>query len=314
VVIHVVEDSFGHFAGCVQRGCIQVVRRRLRLKSSTLRLFAGSGGSFFHQFAQEGNARRTGSVQFAAVRPPQRRRCVLIKRLAGVEIRLAVGNVTAGDYAEPEAPGHLLAGEVAPAAVQIAFILNFVEAYWLLPCLQPIFRRFKFRGLQARMRHPRMGVVVHHVRIVDGPQVACWVVLLYDVKEAVEVLHGFRSHEVPLIRKGPPDVTVRRQPRQHITQIEIVHVCGHRCVSPSVVRMKQDEVCFDPHFAQIGDALLDVGEERGVRPCEVTLARRVALEGIERGLVVVVLIALGKDAHANFVEGRGAQSFKRLLL
>ena len=37
-------------------------------------------------------------------------------------------------------------------------------------------------------------------------------------------------------------------------------------------------------------------------------------KGIERRLVVVVLVALGEDAHADLVERRGAQRFERLLL
>ena len=55
-------------------------------------------------------------------------------------------------------------------------------------------------------------------------------------------------------------------------------------------------------------------EERWIRPCEIVLALGVALEWIERRLVVIVLIALGKDAHANLVERPRSQGLQRLLL
>src|ERR1017187_3717593 len=69
--IHEVEYFFRHFAGCVHSGSVQVIGCWLGLKASAFCILAHFGSSFFHQLAQEGDTRRTGSVQFAAMGPPQ---------------------------------------------------------------------------------------------------------------------------------------------------------------------------------------------------------------------------------------------------
>ena len=118
----------------------------------------------------------------------------------------------------------------------------------------------KFARLQAAVRHPRVRVVIHGVRVVDGAQMARGIVLLDDVEEAVEVLRGLGPHQVPLVGQRPPDVAIRRHARDDIAQVAIIRFGRHGRVSPAIVGMEEDEVGFDTDGAQVGDALLDVRE------------------------------------------------------
>jgi len=78
--------------------------------------------------------------------------------------------------------------------------------------------------------------------------------------------------------------------------------------------MKENEIGLDAESAKIGDALFQMREEGRIGSGEVVDAGGRAFEGIKGGLVMVVLVALGKDAHANLVEWSGSQGGKRLLL
>ena len=147
------------------------------------------------------------------------------------------------------------------------------------------------------------------------------IMLLDDMKEPVEVARLLRLHQVVLIRHGPPDVPVRRHPRQYIPRIAVILLRRHRLISPAIVRMKQNQICLDIQRPQITNPLLQMREEElRIEPREIVLppgrARRRALmrKRIERRLVVVVLIVLRKDEHPNLRERRALQRRQRLLL
>ena len=78
--------------------------------------------------------------------------------------------------------------------------------------------------------------------------------------------------------------------------------------------MKQNQIRFDAQGAKVCDALLEVGEKSWIRPGEIADSFRIALEGIQPRLIVVVLIAFGKDAHPNFVKRSRTQRVQRLPL
>ncbi len=73
---------------------------------------------------------------------------------------LAVGGVAAVDGGEPEAARHLFGGEIAPAALDVAFVLNFVVDDRLVPGEAALGGFFEVVALQAGVRAPGLGVVV----------------------------------------------------------------------------------------------------------------------------------------------------------
>ena len=83
--------------------------------------------------------------------------------------------------------------------------------------------------------------------------------------------------------------------------------------------MEEDEVGFDVEVAEAAEEFFVVGEEVGVEAGGVVEALRMlfadgggAGEDVELGLVVVVLVVLGEDAHADLVEGRGGEGLEGL--
>ena len=68
--------------------------------------------------------------------------------------------------------------------------------------------------------------------------------------------------------------------------------------------MKQDKIRFDPQIAQVCDTPFEMPEERRIEPTVIPIRQRLTLEWIKLGLVLVVGIALRKDAHPHLVEWR----------
>ena len=154
--------------------------------------------------------------------------------------------------------------------------------------------------------------------VVDGAEVLIGVDLLDEMQELGEVLGGLGLHEVVLVGEGPPDVAEGGEAGDEVADVALVDVGGHGGVAPAVVGMEEDEVGLDVEVAELGEALFEVVEEGGIEVGGVVRAGRAGFrgsrEGVELGLVVVVLVGLGEDAHADLVEGRSAQGIEGLLL
>ena len=92
-----------------------------------------------------------------------------------VLVRLAVADVRAGDRALPEAVDHLLGRQVAPALLDVALVLHLVEDDRLAVHVAVQHRPAEVRDgravLDARVRHPRLVVVVEQPAVVDRAQV-----------------------------------------------------------------------------------------------------------------------------------------------
>src|SRR5205807_488827 len=110
-----------------------------------------------------------------------------------------------------------------------------------------------------------------------------------------------------------PDVAEGCEARDSVAQVAVVSVGGHGGEAPAVVGVEEDEVGLDAERLEVADTLLEVLEEGGVEAGEVVFAGGVALEGIIDGLVDVISVAFGEDAHAHLIEWRGAQGGEGLL-
>ena len=132
------------------------------------------------------NAIRAGLLadELAALGPPQLVRVV--------QVGLAVADVAAADRALPAAPHQLLAGEVAPALVDVALVAALVDHDRLVPLLAPVVgvlrRAVHVDALHAGVRDPRPGLVVERAAVVDGCQVPVRVLLADDLGDALPVL------------------------------------------------------------------------------------------------------------------------------
>src|SRR5207244_8044693 len=100
-----------------------------------------------------------------------------------------------------------------------------------------------------------------------------------------------------------------------VFEVSIVGGGIHSIESPVafVVRMKQNQIGFDAEIAKLCDAFFLMPEKRRVETREIPSIRSSAFKRIERRLVLVVDVMLGKDAHAHLVEGRILQRRQGLL-
>ncbi len=230
----------------------------------------------------------------------------------------AVGDVAACDDAEPESPGHLLAGEVSPAAVQVSLVHGLVKNDWLTPLGEPLRSLGELVGLQAGVRNERASVVVHVLRVVDGTEMLVGVDLLRQAEEPGEVGGGLGLHQVELVGQRPPDVGEGCESRHEVVEIPVIRLGGHGGKAPPIIGVKQNEISLDVEIAKLAEALLQVRPVGGVEARDVAGLRQCgsgwADEGVKHRLVVVVLVGLGEQAHANFVEWRDLERRERLLL
>ena len=181
---------------------------------------------------------------------------------------LAVRGVAAIDGGEPEAARHLFGGEIAPAALDVALVLNLVVDDRLVPCEAALGGLLEVVALQAGVRAPGLGVVVDDARVMDGTQVAVRVLGLHDAEEVIPVGHCLRADEVVFVRDGPPDVAECRETRDCVAEIEVVDFVGHGLVAPGVVGVEEDAVGLDAGGLELEEALLEtlkvLGVEAGV--------------------------------------------------
>src|ERR1035437_7661926 len=98
-----------------------------------------------------------------------------------------------------------------------------------------------------------------------------WIVVRNNFAEAHEVRFLFLLHEIVFVRERPPDVAIRREPRDDVMQISVVHVRRHpvKTPMPYVIRVKQNHVRLDAELLQIENATLEVLEKFWVEAREV---------------------------------------------
>src|SRR5205823_6484340 len=83
--------------------------------------------------------------------------------------------------------------------------------------------------------------------------------------------------------------------------------------APFVIRVKQNDVGLNAKIAKLLNSLLKVLEERRIEAREIPFIRRRSFKRISRRLGAVERIVLGKNTHANLIEGRSFQRRQRLL-
>ncbi len=229
---------------------------------------------------------------------------------------------------------HLLGRDVAPAHLDVALVAALVVDHRLPVAVRTqVVRHARGRCSGSSVRDPRQGVVVEDASaVVDGAQVIVGVRVAHELEVIVPVLHLDRGHEVVLVGQGPPHVAERSEPSHQILQDALVDAARHVVEAPraEVVGVEEDEVGLDAELLQVEDAALELLEIDGVQAVvvplregrlvvvvahrHVPLAGEAALERVGLGLVVVVSVALGKDAHPHLVERRLFQRAQRLGL
>lgn len=194
-------------------------------------------GACFHDVAQKLNAFGAGAVEGAAFAPPED---VVI-----VAIGFAVADITTVSKAAPKAFGEFFSCDVAPALMNVAFVTTFVIYGGFVVLASPGRGLAGIGSLNAAVSDPRFVVVVESAAVVNAAQVLNGIVGLYDAEEAVPILFGFGFHEIPLVGKGPPDVSIGGKACDGIFEVVVVGFCAHFFEAPAVIGMKENKVGFD---------------------------------------------------------------------
>src|ERR1035438_8935982 len=105
------------------------------------------------------------------------------------------------------------------------------------------------------MSYPWMPIVVNRAAVMHAAKMSHRIALLDNMKEPIKVLDGLSLHKIVFIGHRPPDVSVSREPRNHIAQVSIISLGRHSRKAPVVVRMKKNQVGFNSQLSQIDDAL-----------------------------------------------------------
>jgi hypothetical protein len=77
--------------------------------------------------------------------------------------------------------------------------------------------------------------------------------------------------------------------------------------------VKENDVGLDAEITELGDALLEVAEKRGIKLGEIPRGGRRAGEGVEDGLVLVPVVVFGENAEADLVERGGGEGAEGLF-
>lgn len=83
---------------------------------------------------------------------------------------------------------------------------------------------------------------------------------------AVPLPELLRPDKIKLVGDRPPDISIGRQPGDHIPQIGDVRWMIHPVETPMalVIWMKEDEIRFNAHLPQLDDALFQVTKKCGI--------------------------------------------------
>ena len=139
------------------------------------------------------------------------------------------------------------------------------------------------------------------------------VILLYNLEEMVPDLHRLvLEHKVVLVGQRPPDMAIGGKTGDHVAQIGVVLLVRHLGITPAIVGVEEDNICFDAQRAEFCHALFEVMEESdivaGEIPAVALLFKRIILR-----LVFVKDVVFGENAHAQLVKAGSLQRLERLL-
>src|SRR6266498_2697980 len=125
-----------------------------------------------------------------------------------------------------------------------------------------------------------------------------------NLAEPFEILFALFFHEVVFVGQGPPNIPKGCEAADDIAKIMIILVGSHAIEPPMtlVVRMEEDKIGFDAEVPQVPDALFQVLKKFWIKSREIPIMRRRSFEWIQQRLVCIPIVALRKNAKADFVE------------
>ena len=207
-------------------------------------------------FLQKAYALPAFSVQCAAVRPPDH--TVIIEEC------FTMAGITSAQGCFPESSDHLFAGDISPAVRQVAFIGDFIHDDRFVESRSEFVRQFttfvKIDSLYGAVSDPWTAVIIHHAAVVNGARMLVQIFVYQNRSQCFPVLLTLRCQKVMFICQRPPDIAAGG-----VTVDKIFHIHGilfrcHAAESPSVIRMHDDQVCFDTAFAKFGNAVVQILE------------------------------------------------------
>ena len=222
-------------------------------------------------------------------------------------------DVSAADRSFPELVQQLLAAEVAPAVLEVAFVATLVDHHRLAPLFAAGRDRLD-AALDAGVADPRPGVVEVLHEVVDRDQVAVRVLGGDQLTDAVPVRGRLGEEQVVLVGQREPDVGVPGQPADHVADHAVVDRGAEVGEAPPVVRVEQDQVRLYAELAEAPQLRVEPGEEVEVEPGVVERPFRGSREGEPLRLVGVEHEVLGEQAHPQLGERRRGQGVQGGLL
>ena len=190
-----------------------------------LLVFEASAGGLAENLMEEADAGGAFAAQRAAVAPPELAVCF------GDVHCLAVAGVAAAEGALPEPADHLLAGDVAPAAVDVALIGDFVEDDRLLVLDAVLVNQLgalvQVDPLVGDVGDPGAVVVVGGGAVVDAAEVAVGVLFEDDRGIPPPVGDRLIPKEVILVGEAPPDVVVCGETGDDVLPVEVVLILAN---------------------------------------------------------------------------------------
>src|SRR4030042_5799424 len=131
-----------------------------------------------------------------------------------------------------------------------------------------------------------------------------WIASLNNLEETVPVGLAFFFYEIVFVSQRPPNIAARCEPGDNVAQVSVVHIRRHPVKSPVafVVGMKQNDVRLNPKSAQLADQLLEMLEKLRIESRKIPMVWWGTLERIIMWLILVPVISLGANTHAELIE------------
>ena len=202
---------------------------------------------------QEADARRALTVQFAAVAPPE--------DILRVHIGLTVPGMTAAQHGFPEAAGHFLSGDIAPALIDVALVGDLIPNHGLIVLCKILVRIFhmavQILPLHTAVCDPRPVEIIKRHAVVHGAQMVVRILFAEQLGVMLPVLQGFGAHQIVFVRETPPHIAVGGKARDHIIPVQIIRGAVHLREAPAIIRMHHDDIGFDVPLQELFDAAFD---------------------------------------------------------
>ena len=129
-------------------------------------------------------------MQCSAVGPPE--------NIVRVHIGFPMAGITAPAGRFPETAQHLLAADIAPAVLDVAFIGDFIHNDGLMVFFTPLIHQLRgfvnILPLNAAMSDPGPAVIVHPHAVMDGTQMAVRILFTQNRAVTLPVLRSLIFH------------------------------------------------------------------------------------------------------------------------